>query len=73
MKAPLKLKLAYLASTYGIEDLGLAWIQQDTAGNRTLVLCEVPDSVVVVDHPVAPAGSVMACDPDDDEWRGLFT
>lgn len=73
MRDPIKLKLEYLASTYGIKDLGLAWIQQDAAGNRTLVLCEVPESVVVIDHPGATAGSVVPIDPDEGDWRGLFT
>lgn len=62
MRDPIRLKLEYLASTYNIENLGLAWIEQKPDGSRTLVLCEVPEHVAVVD--VAPGSSVY------DSWYG---
>ncbi|HEY6006848.1 MAG TPA: hypothetical protein VIU40_00875 [Geobacteraceae bacterium] len=42
MRGPIKISLERLAATYGIDNLGLAWIQTDVDSNRTLVLQPVP-------------------------------
>lgn len=41
MRDPIRLKLEYLASTYGIERLGAVTVIENPDGTRTLVLEEV--------------------------------
>jgi hypothetical protein len=56
MQDRVKLKLDYLASTYGIDRLGLAWIQDNPDGTRSLILCRVPESGITM---IVPPGGTM--------------